>query len=81
MKRTELLDAGTWLSRFERPVRIVWGTRDRAFKIGLGRRLAAAFPQSQLDEITDATTFVPVDRPEAVARAVRDVLAQPARHS
>jgi pimeloyl-ACP methyl ester carboxylesterase len=81
MKRTELLDASSWLGRFERPVRIVWGTRDRAFKIGLGRRLAAAFPQSQLDEVADATTFVPVDRPEAVAKAVLDVIAQPARRT
>jgi pimeloyl-ACP methyl ester carboxylesterase len=81
MKRTELLDAGTWLSRFERPVRVVWGSRDRAFKIDLGRRLAAAFPQSQLDEVSDATTFVPIDRPEAVARAVLDVVAQPARRT
>jgi pimeloyl-ACP methyl ester carboxylesterase len=75
MKRTELLEAATWLSGFQRPVRIVWGSKDRNFKIDLGRRLAAAFPQSRLDEITDATTFVPIDRPEAVARAVLDVLA------
>jgi pimeloyl-ACP methyl ester carboxylesterase len=81
MKRTELLDSATWLGRFEDPVRIVWGSRDRAFKMDLGRRLAAAFPQSRLDEITDATTFVSIDRPEAVARAVLDVLAQPARRT
>jgi pimeloyl-ACP methyl ester carboxylesterase len=57
-------------------VRIVWGTRDKHFTIDLGRRLAATFPQAQLDEIPDATTFVPIDRPDAVASAVFDLLAK-----
>jgi pimeloyl-ACP methyl ester carboxylesterase len=75
MKRTELVEAATWLGRFSRPVRLVWGTRDKHFTIKLGQRLAAAFPQAQLDEVPDATTFVSVDRPDAVANAVREVLA------
>ena len=76
MQRIELIDAATWLGRFSGPVRLVWGTRDKHFTIELGRRLAAAFRHAQLDEIPDATTFVSVDRPDAVADAVRDVLAQ-----
>jgi pimeloyl-ACP methyl ester carboxylesterase len=74
MRRTELLDAASWLGQFNGPVRLVWGTRDRLFTIGLGRRLAAAFQQAQLDEVPDATTFVSIDRPDAVASAVRDAL-------
>jgi pimeloyl-ACP methyl ester carboxylesterase len=54
----------------------VWGTRDKHFTIELGRRLAAAFPRAQLDEVADATTFVSIDRPDAVVSAVRDVLAR-----
>jgi pimeloyl-ACP methyl ester carboxylesterase len=54
----------------------VWGTRDKHFTIGLGRRLAAAFRQAQLDEVTDATTFVSIDRPDTVVSAVRDVLTR-----
>lgn len=76
MRRTELLDAATWLGGFAGPVRLVWGTRDRHFTIGLGRRLAAAFPDAQLDEVDDATTFISIDRPDAVADGVRGVLAQ-----
>jgi pimeloyl-ACP methyl ester carboxylesterase len=76
MRRTELLDAATWLGQFEGPVRLVWGTRDKLFTIGLARRLAAAFPRAQLDEVADATTFVSIDRPDAVVNAVRDVLAE-----
>jgi pimeloyl-ACP methyl ester carboxylesterase len=79
MQRNELIDAGTWLGRFSGPVRLVWGTRDKHFTTELGRRLAAAFPNAQLDEIADATTFVSIDRPDAVANAVRDVLAQAPR--
>jgi pimeloyl-ACP methyl ester carboxylesterase len=76
MERTELIDAAAWLRQFPGPVRLVWGTRDRLFTVELGRRLAAVFPQAQLDEVADATTFVSIDRPDAVANAVQDVLAQ-----
>src|SRR5215510_4029572 len=76
MRRTELADAATWLGRFEGPVRLVSGTRDKHFTIGLGRRLAAAFRLAQLDEVADATTFVSIDRPGTVVSAVQDVLAK-----
>src|SRR5215470_11343741 len=76
MQRTELADAATWLGKFEGPVRLVWGTRDKHFTIELGRRLAAAFQHAQLDEVADATTFVSIDRPDAVVSAVRDVFAK-----
>ncbi|HEV2451710.1 MAG TPA: alpha/beta hydrolase [Streptosporangiaceae bacterium] len=76
MRRSELIDAATWLGQFEGPVRLVWGARDKHFTIGLGRRLAAAFRRAQLDEVADATTFVSIDRPDAVVNAIRDVLAK-----
>jgi pimeloyl-ACP methyl ester carboxylesterase len=76
MQRTELADAATWLSQFEGPVHLVWGTRDKHFTIELGRRLAAAFRRAQLDEVAEATTFVSIDRPDAVVSAVRDVLGK-----
>jgi pimeloyl-ACP methyl ester carboxylesterase len=76
LRRTELIDAATWLGQFEGPVRLVWGTRDKHFTIGLGRRLAAAFRQAQLEEVADATTFVSIDRPDTVASAVQDVLSK-----
>jgi len=75
LQGTELTEAATWLGSFPGPVRLVWGTRDRHFTVGLGRRLRAAFPHAQLDEVADATTFVSVDRPGAVISAVESVLA------
>jgi pimeloyl-ACP methyl ester carboxylesterase len=79
MQRTELVTAATWLGRFDGPVRLVWGTRDRHFTIELGRRLAAAFPHAEIDEVADATTFVSIDRPDRVVRAVHDVLTNSSR--
>jgi pimeloyl-ACP methyl ester carboxylesterase len=75
MKRTELVEAAGWLGQFDGPVRLVWGSRDKHFTIELGRRLARAFPNARLDEIPGATTFVSIDRPEAVVGAIQDILA------
>jgi len=75
LQGTELTGAASRLGRFQRPVRLVWGTRDKHFTLELGRRLAAAFPLAQLDEVADATTFVSIDRPGAVVSAVEGVLA------
>lgn len=76
MRGDELVAAADWLDDVDVPVRIVWGTRDRCFTVDLGRRLAATFPHAALVEVSDATTFVPVDRPDAVADAIRQVIAE-----
>lgn len=81
---SELVGAAAWLRDFTGPVEIVWGVRDRCFTLDTARRLAAAFPQARLEQVPDATTFVPVDRPDAVAGAVQRVIARlpgPADHS
>jgi len=65
-----------WLGKFEGPVRLFWGTRDRHFTIGLGRRLAAAFRRDRLGEVADATTFVSIDRPRHRSQRRSDVLAK-----
>jgi pimeloyl-ACP methyl ester carboxylesterase len=72
---TELVDAASWLASFNRPTRIVWGTRDRNFTLELGRRLAAALPRAELTEEPGATTFVSIDQPEAVTAAITSVIA------
>ena len=71
--KTDLVDVSTRLERFTKPVTIVWGQRDRAFKPALGRRLAALFPNCTLIEVPDARTFVSLDRPDAVIDAVAAV--------
>src|SRR5262249_56821628 len=70
MQRTELVDAATWLGKFDGPVRLVWGTRDKHFTIGLGRRLAAAFRRARLDQGAAATPFRSHYRPHPLVRTV-----------
>ena len=70
LRGDELLDAAAWLARFDRPARLVWGTRDRSFTLESARRLAAALPRAELVEVPGLSTFVPIDRPDAVADAV-----------
>jgi pimeloyl-ACP methyl ester carboxylesterase len=72
VRRDELLDAAGWLADFDKPATLVWGTRDRLFTRKMATRLQAAFPKADLIDVPDATTFVSVDRPDAVADAIRD---------
>jgi pimeloyl-ACP methyl ester carboxylesterase len=73
--RNELRDAKSWLSQFEKPTRIVWGTRDRLLSKSLGRRLVETIPHAVFVEVEDATTFVPIDNPTAVANVIRELCA------
>jgi pimeloyl-ACP methyl ester carboxylesterase len=70
---TDLTEVSTRLSRFTKPVTLVWGLGDRCFTPGLGRRLAALFPDSEFIEVPGARTFVALDNPAAVADAVAAV--------
>jgi pimeloyl-ACP methyl ester carboxylesterase len=71
--KTDLTDVATRLGQFTKPVTIVWGQRDRAFTPGLGRRLAALFPNAALIEVPGAQTFVSLDAPAAVIDAIATV--------
>jgi pimeloyl-ACP methyl ester carboxylesterase len=74
-RRDALSEVQDALARFDRPVLLTWGQRDRFFTPGLGRRLAAVFPSSRLVEISDARTFVSLDQPDEVADAIASFLA------
>jgi pimeloyl-ACP methyl ester carboxylesterase len=67
---TDLTDVATRLSRFDKPVTLVWGQADRVFTPSLGRRLAAAFGNAKLIEVLGARTFVSLDEPDAVIDAI-----------
>jgi pimeloyl-ACP methyl ester carboxylesterase len=54
---------------------VVWGRRDRIFPPRDAERLAALLGTT-VRWLDDALTFVPVDRPDAVADAVLGVLAE-----
>jgi pimeloyl-ACP methyl ester carboxylesterase len=63
MDRVELLDV---------PTLIIWGEGDDFQKVEYGRRLAAAMPRARLVVLEEAGHFVPEDRPEEVARLIRE---------
>jgi len=63
----ELSGSARWLAGFDRPVLVLWGRRDRLFKLSMARRLVATFAQARLVEVDDATTFVALDQPERLA--------------
>jgi pimeloyl-ACP methyl ester carboxylesterase len=70
--RRGMLAATPALSTFERPVLVVWAPEDRMMRPALGARLAAAFPNARLVEVSDSYTLVPIDQPELLAAALRE---------
>ncbi len=68
-----LLAAVPALERLGVPAAVVWGRRDRVFPPRDAGRLARVLG-TDVTWLDDALTFVPWDRPDAVARAVRTVV-------
>jgi pimeloyl-ACP methyl ester carboxylesterase len=66
----DLADVATRLPGFTKPVLLCWAPADGFFKIALGRRLEATFPNARLVEIPDALTFVALDQPELLAKEI-----------
>jgi pimeloyl-ACP methyl ester carboxylesterase len=66
----DLTDVAARLTRFAKPVTLVWGQRDRIFTPRLGRRLAEVFSNGKLIEVPGAKTFVSLDNPDAVVEAI-----------
>jgi len=55
------------LRRFGRPVRVIFGARDRYLNPRVARNFAALFPNSELHLLDGAGHYVQVDRPQQVA--------------
>ncbi len=58
------------LRRFEPPVRVIFGARDRYLNARVARRFSALFPHSELHLLTSAGHYVQVDEPERVANLI-----------
>jgi haloalkane dehalogenase len=56
------------MQAFGRPVRIIFGTKDRYLNTGVARHFHKLFPASDLFLLPDANHFVQIDEPEEVAR-------------
>jgi pimeloyl-ACP methyl ester carboxylesterase len=68
--RRDLLDVSTRLDLFTKPVQLVWGDADRFFRLELGQRLAATFPNAMLTVVAGGRTFLPLDAPDRVAEVI-----------
>jgi len=73
----DTLAAAETFASFERPVLVVWGTKDLFFPVALGQRLAQAFPQGRLHLVEGARTFVSEDAPMVLAAALDAFVAPP----
>jgi pimeloyl-ACP methyl ester carboxylesterase len=70
MNKRYTLEAADRLASSELPVLFAWAPEDRLFKLSDAERLAAAIPNSRIETIPDAKTFVPFDQPQRVAEAI-----------
>jgi pimeloyl-ACP methyl ester carboxylesterase len=75
------LDAAERLRTFERPALIVWGMRDKFFKVTEAERLAALFPNARLERIEDSRTFVQMDAPDRLADLIAEFASAPSPSS
>jgi haloalkane dehalogenase len=58
------------MKTFGRPVRIIFGAKDRSLNAGVAQRFHELFPTSDLFLIPNANHFVQIDEPKEVARLI-----------
>ncbi len=64
------MEAAKSFGAFDRPVLIAWGDKCWFFDERYAERLAADFPNARIEPIPGSGTFVPMDRPDELSRAV-----------
>jgi pimeloyl-ACP methyl ester carboxylesterase len=70
MNKHHTLAAAQKLQTTSIPLRLLWAPGDKFFPMKYAERLASEVPNSQLIEIENAKTFVPLDQPQRVADEV-----------
>jgi pimeloyl-ACP methyl ester carboxylesterase len=74
--RELLVDADTYLPKFDGPALVAWARHDRVMPPEHGRWLAGLLPRARLVEIDDSAALIPLDQPAALAAAIRDLTAR-----
>jgi pimeloyl-ACP methyl ester carboxylesterase len=64
------IEAAPAIARFDRPVLLAWGTDCEFFPMEHARRLEAQFPDATLRGIPASKTYVMIDQPIELARAI-----------
>ncbi|MGX7681757.1 alpha/beta fold hydrolase [Jatrophihabitans sp. DSM 45814] len=70
LRPTDEQQAMAWLPTVQIPTTLVWGDDDDFFPKADAERLAAALPNTEITWVAGAKTYVQLDAPEAVARAI-----------
>lgn len=70
MRARYTLEAAELLPQLDMPTLLAWAPADRFFKLSDAKRLAEAIPDSRLELIDDARTFVALDQPQRVAELI-----------
>ena len=76
-----LTRAAATMTGFRHPALIVWASQDRVMPPEHGRRLAGLLPGSELVEVDDSYTLIPLDQPARLAQAIRGFALSPAGNS
>lgn len=74
LEKNQTFDAAETLSGMDLPILMVWGDRDRFFKIELARRLAGMMKNVTVVPIEGGRTFVMLDKPDLVASHMDEFL-------
>jgi pimeloyl-ACP methyl ester carboxylesterase len=70
------LAAAERFGELEIPVLLAWAPEDRFFKLADAERLARAIPNSRLETIPDAKTFVAMDQPERLSELIANFMRE-----
>ena len=73
--RRLLIEASERLSGFERPALVVWAARDRVMPPEHAHKLAELLPYSEVVEVADTYTLIPLDQPARLAALLREFAA------
>jgi pimeloyl-ACP methyl ester carboxylesterase len=76
-----LTRAAATMTGFRHPALIVWASQDRVMPPEHGRRLAGLLPGSELVEVDDSYTLIPLDQPARLAQAIRGFALSPSGNS
>ena len=77
ISKQQTLEAAERLRSFDRPVLLAWAPEDKFFKLRYAERLASDIPDSRIERIEDAYSFVPVDQPARTSELIAAFAREP----
>ena len=76
LEKSQTMDAAEQLGTMDLPVLMVWGDRDRFFKLELAHRLAAMLKNATVIPVEGGRAFVMLDEPDLVAGHIAEFVSR-----